>query len=212
MHVKGALLQFALGRHVLLRLRKSRHVCLTFDDGPNPRSTPQLLAVLARHQVKATFFMIGRELRAFPEIAREVVRQGHELGNHTLTHPRMDRIADSARGLEIDAMDTMLAEFDGRARHLFRPPYGHMSVSLLAFCVRHGGDALAYWSRDSMDYTWGVERVIGGFNDRPPQAGDIVLFHDDGDTAGQALDRLLPQWKAQGLTFATLAQARALAG
>lgn len=212
MHLKGTLLQLALGRHVLLRLPRTRHVCLTFDDGPNPRSTPQLLKVLERHQVKATFFMIGRELRAFPEIAREVLRQGHELGNHTLTHPRMDRIADSARGLEIDGMDAMLAELDGREHHLFRPPYGHMSVSLLAFCVKHGGDALAYWSRDSMDYTWGADQVIDGFKSRPPRAGDIVLFHDDSDTAGLALDRLLPEWKERGLTFATLAVARARAG
>lgn len=208
MHVKAELLQLALGRHVLFRLRSSQHVCLTFDDGPNPQSTPRLLKVLERHQVKATFFMIGRELRAFPEIAHEVVRQGHELGNHTMSHPRMDRIANSARGLEIDGMDAMLAEIDGRAHHLFRPPYGHMSLSLLAFCVRHGGDALAYWSRDSMDYTWSVDRVVHAFNERPPRGGDILLFHDDGDVAGSALERLLPRWKEQGLGFATLAEAR----
>lgn len=211
MHVKRALLQLTLGRHVLVRMPKCRHVCLTFDDGPNPASTPRLLEVLDRHGVKATFFMIGRELRAHPDVAREVVARGHELGNHTLTHPRMDRIADAARGVEIDAMDALLAQFDGRPRHFFRPPYGHMSTSLLRFCVGRGSAALAYWSRDSMDYTWAADRVVAAFRTSPPRAGDVVLFHDDGDTAGQALDRLLPQWKQQGLTFATMAEARALA-
>lgn len=211
MHVKRALLQFALGRHVLVRVPKCQHVCLTFDDGPNPDCTPKLLEVLDRHGVKGTFFMIGRELRSHSDIAREVVARGHELGNHTLTHPRMDRIANTARGVEIDAMDELLAQFDGRPLHFFRPPYGHMSTSLLRFCVGRAGAALAYWSRDSMDYSWSKERVVEAFRARPPRAGDVVLFHDDGDTAGQVLDTLLPQWKQQGLTFATLAEARALA-
>lgn len=208
MHLKRGLLQLALGRHVLVRVPRSRHVCLTFDDGPSPLSTPRLLEVLGRHGVKATFFMVGRELRASPEVARDVARQGHELGNHTLTHPRMDRICDAARRLEIDAMDQLLSEFDGRPRHLFRPPYGHMSVPLLAFCVRHGGEALAYWSRDSMDYSWKADRVVDALARRPPVAGDILLFHDDGDTAAEALAVLIPQWKDQGLRFATLGEAR----
>lgn len=209
MHLKRSLLQLALRRHVLIDVRRSRHVHLTFDDGPNPASTPQLLGVLNRYGVKCTFFMVGRELRSNPDVAAEVVRQGHALGNHTLTHPRMDRISDTARALEIDAMDELLCQLDGKARHLFRPPYGHMSLALLSFCLRHGGEPLAYWSRDSMDYTWCADRVIDGFKRRPPRPGDIVLFHDDSGTAAQALDTLIPIWNAQGLTFATLDVARA---
>lgn len=212
MHLKRALLQLAMGRRVLVSVPRGRAVCLTFDDGPNPATTPGLLDVLDRHGVRGTFFMIGREVRAHAALAREVARRGHELGNHTLTHPRMDRVGDRARGLEIDAMDDLLCSIDGRARHLFRPPYGHMSVALLRYFKRRGGAALAYWSRDSMDYTWTSAQVVAGFEAQPPRAGDILLFHDDGQTAAEALDRLLPLWKQQGLRFATLAQASTEAG
>jgi len=211
MHLKRTLLKLALRRHVLIDVPRSPYIFLTFDDGPNPHSTPRVLEVLARHSVKATFFMIGREMRAHPEVAADVVRHGHLLGNHTLTHPRMDRIADVARALEIDATDELLGQLDGKARHLFRPPYGHMSPSLLSFCVRHGGDALAYWSRDSMDYTWSAAQVIQGFLSSPPRPGDILLFHEEGDVAVEALERLIPEWKTQGFQFATLDEARASA-
>ncbi len=206
MHLKRALLRLALRKHVLIDVRRSRHVFLTFDDGPNPESTPRLLDVLARHDVPATFFMIGRELRACPDVAAEVVRRGHSLGNHTLTHPRMDRIGDAARSLEIDAMDELLCRLDGKPKHFFRPPYGHMSLSLLAFCVRRNGAPLAYWSRDSMDYAWSADRVVEGFDKMPPRPGDILLFHDDGHVAASALEKLLPVWKGQGLLFAALGQ------
>ena len=121
-----------------------------------------------------------------------------------LTLQRMNRV----RAIDAAASgDRAQALLDGKPKHLFRPPYGHMSLSLLAFCVRRNGAPLAYWSRDSMDYTWSADRVVDGFDRKPPRPGDILLFHDDGDVAASALEKLIPVWKRQGLLFAALGQA-----
>lgn len=184
----------------------SRRLFLTFDDGPHSQHTPALLDLLAQHRVKATFFIVGREAYAEPEIVRRIVAEGHLLGNHSITHPRMDFLSDAARDLEIDGMETLLNEFDQRSVHYFRPPYGGVSVSLFSYGLR-SGRRVAMWSRDSLDYKFPADKIVEGFAAAPPKAGDILLFHDDGAAAGAALGQLLPAWKMQGFEFETLATA-----
>lgn len=183
-----------------------RRLYLTFDDGPHAQHTPALLDLLAQHRVKATFFIVGREAYAEPDIVRRIVAEGHHLGNHSITHPRMDFLSDAARDLEIDGMETLLSEFDGLNIHYFRPPYGGVSVSLFSYGLRSGRQ-VAMWSRDSLDYKFPAEKIVQGFAASPPKAGDILLFHDDGGAAEASLARLLPQWKAQGFEFDILAAA-----
>jgi peptidoglycan/xylan/chitin deacetylase (PgdA/CDA1 family) len=182
----------------------SRRLYLTFDDGPHVQHTPALLDLLGQHRVSATFFIVGREAYAEPDIVRRIVAEGHHLGNHSITHPRMDFLSDAARDLEIDGMETLLCEFDRRSGHYFRPPYGGVSVSLFSYGLR-SGRRMAMWSRDSLDYKYPAEKIVEGFAASPPKAGDIILFHDDGAAAGAALARLLPLWKSQGFEFETLA-------
>ena len=181
---------------------QGRRLYLTFDDGPHAEHTVPLLDLLAQHQVKATFFVVGREAYAQPGIVKRIVAEGHALGNHTITHPRMDFLCDAARDIEIDGMDAFLAEFDGRTTHHFRPPYGGVSASLFAYGLR-AGRQLAMWSVDSMDYKYKADQVVQRFATTPPRAGDILLFHDDGGAATDSLKTLLPGWLAQGFTFGT---------
>ncbi len=178
-------------------------VYLTFDDGPSEHHTRRVLDVLDLHGAKGTFFMVGREVQQWPAVAREVVARGHALGNHTLTHPRMDRMSNPARQFEIEQMASVLNELGAHPDPLFRPPYGHMSPGLLLFCLRHR-HVVAYWSRDSFDFRLSGPEVVREFRERPVAAGDIVLFHDDGSTAADALAELLPMWSASGFTFPSL--------
>ena len=181
---------------------QGRRLYLTFDDGPHAQHTNPLLDLLEQHQVKATFFVVGREVYAHSDIVRRIVAQGHTLGNHTITHPRMDYLSDPARDLEIEGMDALLAEFDQQPVHSFRPPYGGVSISLFSHGLR-SGRRLAMWSKDSLDYKYKADQIVKRFADAPPNAGDILLFHDDGGAAMHSLQTLLPQWLGEGFSFGT---------
>jgi peptidoglycan-N-acetylglucosamine deacetylase len=202
--IKSFLASNLLAGRVLYRIREPETVYLTFDDGPNARHTPDVLSVLDEHDVKATFFMVGRDVRLNPRVAADVANRGHVLANHTLTHPRMDRLSRSARQLEIEGMDDVIESVGGqRAQGLFRPPYGHASVSLIGQCLSLKR-TVVMWSRDSFDYRASEDEVVAGFEKREVVAGDILLFHDDSPASAPALRRLIPRWKRAGLRFATL--------
>lgn len=182
--------------------KAGRRIYLTFDDGPNPTYTEPLLDLLEEHGVRATFFLIGQDAYAHQDIVKRIVDRGHILGNHSITHPRMDFLSDAARDIEIDGVDDLLSEFDGNRRHSFRPPFGGISVSLFAYSLRFGRQ-LAMWSLDSLDHKFNGSQVVAHLTARPPKAGDILLFHDDGVASIESLRVLLPQWIARGFTFGT---------
>lgn len=183
-----------------------KRLYITFDDGPSPRHTPRLLEVLAKHHVPATFFMIGKHVVEEPVLVREIARLRHEMANHSMTHPHFDRISNRQRFEEIRSAERVLRAA-GSESPLFRLPYGDDSPELVSF-VLGSGCRLALWSRDSMDYKLGAAAVVEGFRQQPVQMGDVILFHDDGPVAAEALDELLPMWIAQGYGFARLSQLR----
>lgn len=117
----------------IARLRtQEKRIALSFDDGP--QATPAfdtLLAVLARHGAHATFFVIGRELAAHPELGRRLLAAGHELGNHTWSHPHLDSIPPDSARAEIARTDSLLRALGQRGRPLLRPPYGAIGERLL---------------------------------------------------------------------------------
>jgi peptidoglycan/xylan/chitin deacetylase (PgdA/CDA1 family) len=202
--LKTLLAKLILPGRVLYRLPSPDTVYLTFDDGPNAGHTRAVLDVLDRHGARATFFMVGRDVHAHPELVDEVVRRGHRIGNHSLIHPRMDRMSAPARRLEIVGLDGVMAgwpsAYDGG---WFRPPYGYASVGLIRQALGLGR-RIVMWTRDSYDFKWGADEIVQGFVAEPPRAGDILLFHDDSPGAAPALDRLLPQWRARGLRLDAL--------
>jgi len=175
-----------------------RGLYLTFDDGPHPAVTPGVLDVLAEHGVKATFFLLGANVERYPEIARRIVAEGHAIGNHSYSHPRFARIDLSAQREEIDRTDRILAGFDGRVRHWFRPPSGALPWRMLGYFARRRR-GIAYWSYDSMDYRReGAEVLARRLREQPPVAGDIVLMHDDDPSTLLVLRELVPEWRAAG--------------
>lgn len=205
---KLQVLQWLPTRWVLTRgSRRRRVLYLTFDDGPHPEHTPVLLDLLAKHRVRATFYLIGQQVERHAEVVRRIVSEGHGLGNHSWSHPHFDRLPLAEQRREIEHTERLLARFDGLARHDFRPPRGVMPVPMVLDCIRRGR-RIAFWSYDSLDYSQrAAEALVEVARRHPARSGDIVLMHDDGGLSLQMLETLLPLWKAEGFAFEALAPA-----
>jgi peptidoglycan/xylan/chitin deacetylase (PgdA/CDA1 family) len=197
---KQQLLSLLPDRLVLTRgSRGGNAIYLTFDDGPHPEHTPRVLDLLAAHGAHASFFLIGQQVERYPRLVERIVAEGHMLGNHSYSHPSgFGRISLRQQLQEIGHTDRLLAEFDQRLQHCFRPPRGSLSLGLLLhFAGRRR--RIVYWSYDSMDYQHQSDaEVATRLRHQPPLAGDIILMHDDNACAGKVLGMLLPQWLASG--------------
>lgn len=183
--------------------RRSNAVFLTFDDGPHPEHTPELLDLLKLHDARATFFLIGESAQANPDIVARIVAEGHSIGNHSMTHPRMSTLTARAQIAEIRRADAALARFNGRTKYPFRPPNGRSTAAMLLYGLWRGQPTLL-WSVDTLDYRLTADEVVARLGDAVPASGDILLWHDDNRTACDALRRLLPAWRAAGLRFEAL--------
>lgn len=154
-----------------------RGVYLTFDDGPDPRWTPQLLDVLASANAKATFFMIGIQARRHPDLVRRVVREGHTIGNHTLTHAHPWTLTKRRALAEVREGADAIADSAGRAPSLFRPPHGARRRCMLA-AAEAQNERVVMWDVSAIDWGWlgtspRIARRLGRV-----RAGQIVLMHD----------------------------------
>lgn len=186
-------------------------IALTFDDGPNPTATPQLLDLLARNQAKATFFLIGRHVRAFPELAKEIADRGHAIGNHTETHPSLALLSSSRIAEELDRCDQAIASGAMVTPRWVRPPYGYRSPLLNEIVARRGNAGVAMWSAAARDWrTQRAEPVIQRL--RRARGGDIVLLHDGDHRVLQgdrrhvltALEYWMPRWRDSGVRFVSM--------
>jgi peptidoglycan/xylan/chitin deacetylase (PgdA/CDA1 family) len=186
-------------RLVLVRgPREPGALYLTFDDGPHPEHTPRLLDLLARHEARASFFLVGQRIERHPALVERIVAEGHALGNHSYSHPLFHRLSLGEQLAEVERTDRLLASLDRSGPYRFRPPRGVVSLSLLLAFARHGR-SLAYWSYDSLDYQpRPPDELAARLQRRPPADGDVVLMHDDSGCAAQVLARALPAWRAAG--------------
>ncbi|WP_027081243.1 polysaccharide deacetylase family protein [Luteimonas mephitis] len=174
---------------------------LTFDDGPHPQYTPPLLELLAEHDAKATFFLVGNQVERHPELAKRIAQAGHLLGNHSYSHPAFESLSLRQQVEEIERTDRLLHAIDGRLHHPFRPPRGVLSPAMLLHILWRRR-RIGYWSYDSLDYSRRPAPELIELADRhPPRNGDIVLMHDDSDISLDVLRTMLPQWKRDGFRF-----------
>ncbi|WP_078894785.1 polysaccharide deacetylase family protein [Streptomyces sp. CT34] len=170
-------------------------IALTFDDGPDPRHTPEILEVLRRHGTPATFFVVGQSAVAFPDLLRSIADEGHAVGNHTWTHPQLTTLPPGRVRAELGRTGALIEEVLGTAPRLARAPYGDWDQASLDICDDLGMSAVG-WSVDSRDWTRpGPESIADTVLDelRP---GAIVLSHDGGGNrveTARALDRYLPR-------------------
>lgn len=175
-------------------LNESKRIALTFDDGPHPHQTKEILDVLDRYDVKATFFMVGVNVKNYPETAALVIKNGHEIGNHTLTHRHLQMMDDGAVLAELTGCEDALEELCEYRPHLFRPPEGAITESVLR-CAKKEDYELVLWSIDTRDWeTKNADKIVDTVL-RQIKPGDIILMHDyigRGSKTPQALERLLP--------------------
>ena len=188
-------------------------VALTFDDGPNDAATPQLLDVLARYGVRATFFVMGDFARARPEIVRQVVAAGHVLGNHTMSHPRLSTQSAARIRKELADCNAVLEEITGASVKFFRPPFGARRPYVLR-AAREMGLTPVMWNVTGYDWNpIGVDGILANLDkgiarNRRRGRGSNLLLHDGGhrgmgtgrmDTV-RAVDRLLSAAKQGSAT------------
>jgi peptidoglycan/xylan/chitin deacetylase (PgdA/CDA1 family) len=191
------------GRVYTKRAGEASGVYLTFDDGPHPEHTPRLLELLARHDARATFFLLGENAARHQDLVRRIVSEGHAIGNHSYTHPSFVDISLRRQAQEIDRTERVLSGFDGRPSHPFRPPRGRPTAGTIALCLLRRCP-MALWTHDSRDFARDTASVVESLSSAQVEPGDILLFHDDSGTGLDALEVLLPRWQSSGLKFLAL--------
>jgi len=183
----------------------SKAIALTIDDGPSPVYTPQVLRLLARYRITATFSMIGIEAQAYPAVAREVAAAGHLIVNHTWTHLNLRWLAPALVTEQMSRAADAIHAATGRVPDLFRAPYGAWSPFVLTQCARTGMTPLG-WSVDPRDWSRpGVPSIVTNIM-RNTHTGSIILEHDGGGNRAQtvaALKIVIPRLLAAGYHFRT---------
>jgi peptidoglycan/xylan/chitin deacetylase (PgdA/CDA1 family) len=182
-----------------------KRVALTIDDGPSPEYTPQVLRLLEKYRVTATFSMIGLEAAAYPGLVREVAAAGHKIANHTWSHLDLVYLPPAAVADQIGRATGAIHKATGKVPALFRAPYGAWSPVVLKECAQAGMTPLD-WSVDPRDWSRpGVAAIVGNIM-RNTRTGSIILEHDGGGDRSQtvaALKIVLPRLLDAGYRFAT---------
>jgi peptidoglycan/xylan/chitin deacetylase (PgdA/CDA1 family) len=189
----------------------SKQLALTYDDGPNDPHTLRLLEVLAKHDVRATFFLIGRYAKQRPDIVRAVIEGGHVVGNHTYNHLLLTfRTAAQVRA-DLERCGRALGDVIGEPSNLFRPPFGGRRPGVLRI-ARQMGLAPVMWSVTGYDWNAPPADEIERKVTNRVRGGDVILLHDGGhlemgadrSQTVTATDRLIAKYKSEGRQFVTI--------
>jgi len=179
----------------------TRSVALTFDDGPDPVFTTQVLEVLARQRVPATFFLVGRKAVARPELVQAIARAGHAIGNHSHAHVEYTQLSRSGRLADWTAAQSVFAQILQFRPTLFRPPRGRISLAVLRH-LRALNQRLILWTRTSSDYRQdGADAIYARVHPDAVRPGEILLFHDHNAGTVAAIARLIPELLGRGFRF-----------
>lgn len=185
-----------------------KKIYLTFDCGYENGNTPLILKALKNHQVKATFFVVGNFIKDNPELIKEMIADGHIVGNHTLTHPDMSQISTlESFQQQLEGVEELYKEVTGEfMKKFYRPPQGVYNTSNLDMAKKLGYKTF-FWSLAYVDWYQDKqptkEEAFGKLLKRI-HPGAIVLLHNTSSTNGQILDELLSKWEEMGYTFGTL--------
>ncbi len=180
-------------------------VALTFDDGPDPRWTPQVLDILARYHVHATFFVIGSKAARYPDLIERMIREGHSVQNHTHSHAWLTEYSDYTVRQEIaTGRDEIADAAFGIASRCLRPPYGAISTRVRNIAAEEG-QTVVLWDVDPQDWRFHDSGYVASHVVRYTGGDDIVLLHDGaGPTAGNALAAIITGLRADGLKFVSI--------
>ncbi|MBQ7392076.1 MAG: polysaccharide deacetylase family protein [Clostridia bacterium] len=187
---------------------EKKQIALTFDDGPHPILTERILKILDQYGVTATFFMVGENVINYPDAAKEVILAGHEVGNHTFTHPHIANLNEKAIFDEIGRCEDALEELCEYRPHLLRTPQGALTQSLER-CLLDDDYILVLWSLDTRDWDNKSTACIVQTVLNNVKSGDIILMHDfigHNSKTPDALEKIIPVLLSQGYEFVTVSE------
>ena len=187
---------------------KKKAIALTFDDGPNPLYTEQILRLLRIYQAKATFFVLGKELIKHPRIGQKILQQGSEIGNHGYRHLNLRAVNTQTAIQDMQKGSATIEKITGQLAKFFRPPFGNYTPKVLAAAIG-SGETLTLWTmnKDTRDWANPGVSTIASIALHQTKPGDILLFHDGGGNRLQTIEALaliLPRLKAEGYQMVTL--------
>lgn len=188
------------------------YVALTFDDGPHASNTPRLLDILRNRNVKATFYVIGKNVDLYPGIVRRTVAEGHEIGNHTYNHPKLSSMGMAAVNQELKRTEESIVRACGVAPKTMRPPYGALLQNQRQSIYDSFGYPTIMWSVDPLDWRRpGVSvvtsRILAGANQ-----GGIILLHDLHASSVDAVPGVIDGLLRKGYRFVTVSQLLSMGG
>jgi peptidoglycan/xylan/chitin deacetylase (PgdA/CDA1 family) len=180
---------------------KVKCVALTFDDGPGPY-TLTLLRHLAAYHAHATFFVVGQNVAARPDVVRQEVAAGHEVGNHTWSHPDLTRLSAAAIRSQLARTDRAVKAAAGIVPDVVRPPYGAVNGRVR----RQTGRPFVLWSVDTLDWRYRSSARVARVSLRQVRPGSVILFHDIHPTTVKALPKVLKGLAKRGYHFVTISE------
>jgi peptidoglycan/xylan/chitin deacetylase (PgdA/CDA1 family) len=186
-------------------------IALTFDDGPNATLTPKLLDLLAARHLKATFFVVGQNAADHPDILKRAVREGHEIANHSWSHPNLGKMSDDAVRRELQKTDDAIAVAIGKRPTLLRPPYGSITAHQKKWIHEEFGYRIILWDVDPLDWKRPGPSVVTARILKETHAGSIVLAHDIHPPTIEAMPRTFDQLMEKGFKSVTVTELLAMA-
>ncbi len=177
--------------------RSDKVLAISFDAAWGGTQTPAILDILDEYGIKTTFFLVGIWVEKYPELVREIARRGHEIGNHSTSHPQMSRLSTDGNRQELKAVSDRIELLTGVRPTLFRPPFGDYNDTVVTVSRAEGYECVQ-WNVDSLDWkNRGVEDLVRNAT-RNNHPGDIVLFHNDSQYIVDALPKVLKAYQDAG--------------
>lgn len=190
--------------------RNEKVIAITFDDGPHPKETNQILDVLKDYDVKATFFVAGKHVEWYPEAVIRATKEGHEIGNHTFSHPDIKSISKSQLEQELLKAQNIIYDKTGKKPTLFRPPYGSYNKNIVELSKKHNYKIVLWSTLDAKDWSTTSPNKIANVILNKVTNGDILVLHDYGtihpNPTIQALRIFIPEMKKRGYEFVTVSE------
>ncbi len=193
------------------RVKTSRKViAITFDDGPHPENTPRLLDMLKERKIKATFYVVGNMVKYSPQLLQRMIAEGHEIGNHTVTHNTLSRMSDESLLKELRAAHEQIIAACGVAPMSMRPPGGAIKKDQKSLVLQELGYPTILWSVDPEDWKRPGPAVVTSRLVNGASPGGILLVHDLHKPTVDAMPATLDQLLAMGYEFVTITELIAL--
>jgi peptidoglycan/xylan/chitin deacetylase (PgdA/CDA1 family) len=182
------------------------YIALTFDDGPDKKLTPRLLDLLAQHHIHATFFVVGENAAQYPEILQRAAREGHEIGNHSWSHPNFGKMSEESVRSQVSRTEEAITNATGARPTLLRPPYGSVTTRQKRWLHDELGYEIILWDVDPLDWKNPGPSVVTNRILKETRAGSIVLSHDIHAQTIEAMPQILNELEEKGFKFVTVSE------